>query len=186
MLEQAARSDRLVAQEYFQHGGGCRSTSLPALASLYVPKSSLPAEAAIPAVLSASIQHSRTTLQGHTNAVLSAIFSPDGCRVLTASGDQTARLWEADTGKLLATFQGHGGGVRSAVFSPTAAARSPPQRTKPGGSGSCSRLMFLRRIGALTFSFGSDATLAFVRTVEKITGIKLQAWFGRQDLHESS
>jgi WD40 repeat protein len=33
--------------------------------------------------------------QGHTDQVLSAIFSPDGRRVLTASWDHTARLWEA-------------------------------------------------------------------------------------------
>jgi WD40 repeat protein len=33
--------------------------------------------------------------QGHTNWVFSAVFSPDSRRVLTASADQTARLWEA-------------------------------------------------------------------------------------------
>jgi hypothetical protein len=39
--------------------------------------------------------------------------------VLTASRDQTARLWEANSGKLLAIFRGHTGVVQSAVFSPT-------------------------------------------------------------------
>jgi hypothetical protein len=38
--------------------------------------------------------------------------------VLTASSDKTARLWEAESGKLLATFQGHTDRVMSAVFSP--------------------------------------------------------------------
>jgi WD40 repeat protein len=32
--------------------------------------------------------------------------------------DRTARLWEADSGKLLATFQGHISVVYSSVFSP--------------------------------------------------------------------
>jgi WD domain, G-beta repeat len=55
--------------------------------------------------------------QGHTNAVNSAVFSPDGRRVLTASEDHTARLWETDSGKLLTIFQGHTDRVASAVFS---------------------------------------------------------------------
>ena len=38
--------------------------------------------------------------------------------MLTASLDKTARLWEAESGKLLATFQGHTGPVWTAVFSP--------------------------------------------------------------------
>jgi len=38
--------------------------------------------------------------------------------VLTGSGDGTARLWEAQSGKLLAAFQCHTAAVTSAVFSP--------------------------------------------------------------------
>jgi hypothetical protein len=36
---------------------------------------------------------SLAVLEGHTNAVISAGFSPDGTRVVTASYDKTARLW---------------------------------------------------------------------------------------------
>jgi WD40 repeat protein len=45
------------------------------------------------------------------------VFSPDGQRILTASSDQTARVWDL-SGKELATLRGHTAGVRSAVFSP--------------------------------------------------------------------
>ena len=39
----------------------------------------------------------------------SAVFSPDGSRVVTASDDNTARLWDAKTGAALATLSGHTG-----------------------------------------------------------------------------
>jgi WD40 repeat protein len=58
------------------------------------------------------------TFQGHTGPLVSAVFSPDGRRVLTASYDNTARLWEVATGRLLVTFQGHTSKVNSTVFSP--------------------------------------------------------------------
>jgi len=38
---------------------------------------------------------------GHTDRVRSIVFSPDGSRVLTASYDRTARVWDANTGRQL-------------------------------------------------------------------------------------
>jgi WD40 repeat protein/uncharacterized caspase-like protein len=55
---------------------------------------------------------------GHTHAVLSAVFSPDGKLVLTASSDKTARLYEVSTGRELQVLSGHTNEVYSAVFSP--------------------------------------------------------------------
>jgi len=52
---------------------------------------------------------------------LSAAFSPDGARVVTASLDYTARLWDVATGAALAVLQGHTRGVSSAAFSPDGA-----------------------------------------------------------------
>jgi WD40 repeat protein len=59
------------------------------------------------------------TLRGHTDSVLSAAFSPDGKRIVTASGDKTARLWDAGTGRQIGQpLKGHTDSAQSAVFSP--------------------------------------------------------------------
>ena len=60
----------------------------------------------------------RAQLIGHTDDLRSASFSPDGKRVVTASDDKTARVWDADTGKPVGEPMKHGGVVRSASFSP--------------------------------------------------------------------
>jgi WD40 repeat protein/serine/threonine protein kinase len=44
------------------------------------------------------------TLSGHKLLVRVAAFSPDGQRVVTASEDHTARIWDVATGKLVATL----------------------------------------------------------------------------------
>jgi WD40 repeat protein len=51
-------------------------------------------------------------------AVGNAAFSPDGTRVVTASEDNTARVWDAATGNPLSPPLHHQQGVRSAAFSP--------------------------------------------------------------------
>ena len=52
----------------------------------------------------------------HDAPVRSAMFAPDGGRILTAAGN-TARLWDAGTGRLLATLAGHRADLRNAAFS---------------------------------------------------------------------
>src|ERR1700722_329952 len=59
----------------------------------------------------------RTLLKGHSAAVHFASFSPDGKRVVTASEDHTARIWDADTGKPVGEAMTHGETVISASFS---------------------------------------------------------------------
>ncbi len=55
--------------------------------------------------------------RGHESYVSSAVFSPDGTQILTASRDETARLWDLK-GNLLAEFKGHEEGIYRALFSP--------------------------------------------------------------------
>jgi WD40 repeat protein/serine/threonine protein kinase len=68
--------------------------------------------------LDARFDRSLAALIGHTGGVLSASFSPDGTRIVTASTDKTARVWDAVTGASLAELTGHTGRVVSASFSP--------------------------------------------------------------------
>jgi WD40 repeat protein len=53
----------------------------------------------------------------HDGPVYSAQFSADGQRVVTASWDQTARVWNAETGKALSEPMKHDDSVNSAQFS---------------------------------------------------------------------
>ena len=54
----------------------------------------------------------------HEAAVQATSFSPDGRRIVTASDDKTARLWEAESGKPIGEPMRHEGAVRAAIFSP--------------------------------------------------------------------
>jgi hypothetical protein len=53
--------------------------------------------------------------------ITSVAFSPDGARVLAGSWDNTARLWDAATGKEIRSFKGHEGHVNAVAFSPDGA-----------------------------------------------------------------
>jgi hypothetical protein len=60
----------------------------------------------------------RFVLVGHTDLVTSAAFRPDGSRIVTASWDKTARIWDAATATEIAVLRGHESWVDSAAFSP--------------------------------------------------------------------
>lgn len=55
--------------------------------------------------------------QGHTEAVWSVSFSPDGNQVVSGSLDGTICIWDVETGQIVAgPFEGHTDAVYSVVF----------------------------------------------------------------------
>ena len=70
--------------------------------------------------LAKAIAGNRThsVLRGHNGIVSDAKFSPDGTRILTASYDGTARIWDAATATVIAILNGHTREVVTASFSP--------------------------------------------------------------------
>jgi WD40 repeat protein len=65
-----------------------------------------------------ALSHVEVDLRGHRDWVAHAAFSPDGERVVTASRDGRAGLWEASTGANIAWLEGHRDRVSWAEFSP--------------------------------------------------------------------
>ncbi|ETO27233.1 G-protein beta WD-40 repeats containing protein [Reticulomyxa filosa] len=57
-------------------------------------------------------------LQGHSNNVNSVKFSPDNCKIVSASDDQTVRIWDVKLGTEIKIFKGHADSVDDAQFSP--------------------------------------------------------------------
>ena len=58
------------------------------------------------------------TLYGHTDWVTSAVFSPCGNHLASASEDCTVRVWDAASGALQRTLEGHTEAVTYVTYSP--------------------------------------------------------------------
>jgi len=57
-------------------------------------------------------------LVGHSASVLACAVTPDGRRIVSGSQDRTLRIWDASSGRPLATLQDHSASVRACVVTP--------------------------------------------------------------------
>lgn len=115
-------------------------------------------------------------LSGHGQRVFSAVYSPDGSRILTSSADATARVWDAGTGAQLAVLSGHGDRVFDAAYSSdgtriVTASRDKTARVWDAGTGS--PLLVLRghadRVACAAFS--PDGTRIVTASWDKLARI---------------
>jgi WD40 repeat protein len=58
------------------------------------------------------------TLEGDSEGVLSVAYSPDGTKIISSSGDETIKIWDANIGQCLKTLEGHLDYVYSVTFDP--------------------------------------------------------------------
>ena len=73
-------------------------------------------------------------LAGHGNHVTSASFSATGGRVLTSSGDGTAKIWDAHNGRELVCLEGHTDWIFSASFNQTEDRIGQLEQYSPAGT----------------------------------------------------
>jgi eukaryotic-like serine/threonine-protein kinase len=57
-------------------------------------------------------------LHGHSANIWKVLFSPDSRLLASASSDQSVRLWETESGRLVSVLRGHGDEVWSLAFTP--------------------------------------------------------------------
>ena len=66
-----------------------------------------------------AVSRCSSSIPGHGQAILAAQFSPlSSSRLVTGSGDSTARIWDCDTGTPLHTLKGHTSWVLVVSWSP--------------------------------------------------------------------
>lgn len=114
--EQGARSSLLVQQP--GQDGAALALAILSTAPALRNGRPVPTAAKEGLMLTYGTAKNSLPLYGHSDRVELVAFDPTGELLLTGSLDQTARLWNARTGRPLRELAGHGGLLTTAVFSP--------------------------------------------------------------------
>ncbi|TIT91117.1 MAG: hypothetical protein E5W59_12520, partial [Mesorhizobium sp.] len=165
--------------------------ALEALSSKDQPKRPYLFEAET-ALYKALLAHRQIKIFRHGAGVTDAAFNPAGDRIVTASHDKTAAVWDISSGAETVVLKGHEEALERAEFSPDGsriltAARDGTARLWEATSGE--QLFILRPVSnyptaifspdgtrVLTAGENSDATLWDARTGKKVLGVRSDAY----------
>ncbi|HMU39297.1 MAG TPA: hypothetical protein PKE31_09815 [Pseudomonadota bacterium] len=114
--EQGARAALLVQQP--GQDGAALALAISAVAPSLRSGLRVPVAAKEGLMLTYSTAKNSLPLVGHKDRIEVVSFDPTGEVLITGSRDQTARLWNARTGRLLRELRGHNGFLTAAAFSP--------------------------------------------------------------------
>jgi hypothetical protein len=108
-------------------------------------------------------------LHGHTESVQTASLSPDGGRIVTASYDGTARIWDCRTGAERVVLRGHTWLVTGASFSPdggriVTASQDMTARIRDARAGADFHTLHGSTGGVAVASFSPDGARIVTRT----------------------
>jgi WD40 repeat protein len=114
----SARRDRVMAQDLFLHGRRPEALAYLARATDEHPGSKLAAEMAVGMLNDWRYPVPSVICLGHKDRLKLVCFSTDSRWIVTASYDNTARVWDARTGKIMTILSVPNEGVDDAQFSP--------------------------------------------------------------------
>jgi WD40 repeat protein len=118
---QARKAQRFVGMTYLEQGRALLLDGRPMRALPYlVAARTQMVEGPVARMLFAQATRNLplVTFVGHGSSVRAAVFSPDATRVVTASNDKTARMWDAATGRPVTPPLEHQHVVWAVAFSP--------------------------------------------------------------------
>jgi WD40 repeat protein/tRNA A-37 threonylcarbamoyl transferase component Bud32 len=117
---QEGRSPRRISRRALLVGGTAIGAAMAGLGiwDVYARQGSFNLDILLNATKMPTANGNSYTYTGHSDAVISVGWSPDGAHIASASADKTVQVYDAATGSHILTYSGHSAGVTGVGWSP--------------------------------------------------------------------